>query len=83
METDQIIKPQDIYSREQFEKMADEMLMKWKKYKKLESRMKLLYVSTMKYMVDNEMEFYETTYGALTIPDERVSKKRVRSTTGG
>lgn len=63
-------KPQSIKSKEQFEKMASEMLAGWKEYKKIENRMKLLDASTKKYMLDNDMDEYRCDGGKITIIEQ-------------
>ncbi len=72
METEYETKPQDIKSKEQFEKMASEMLSNWTEYKKLDARMKLLDASTKKYMVDNKIKIYENDHGSLMIVEQKV-----------
>ena len=64
-------KPQEIKSKEQFEKMANEMLSQWKEYKKLDARMKLLDASTKKYMVDKGMKMYECDKGDIMIVKQK------------
>ncbi len=70
METEYETKPQDIKSKEQFEKMASEMLSHWREYKKLDARMKLLDASTKKYMVDHDMNTYENEKGKITVIEQ-------------
>jgi hypothetical protein len=67
MEQEFETKPQEINGKEQFEKMASELLKEWKDYKKLDSRMKLLDASTKKYMIDHDIKFYENENGTLNI----------------
>lgn len=69
-ETEYETKPQDIKNKEQFEKMASEMLSHWTEYKKLDARMKLLDASTKKYMIDNKMKVYETKNGEIVIVEQ-------------
>ena len=59
-----------INNKEQFEKMASEMLKNWKEYKKMDTRMKLLDASTKKYMIDNDMKIHECNEGALMIVEQ-------------
>jgi hypothetical protein len=70
METECETKPQDIKNKEQFEKMASEMLSHWTEYKKLDARMKLLDASTKKYMIDNKMKVYESKSGEIVIVEQ-------------
>lgn len=74
-------KPQNIKNKEQFEKMAGEMLSAWKEYKKLDARMKLLDASTKKYMIDNDMDKYRCDRGIITIVDQnrKVLDREIRN----
>jgi len=59
-----------INNKEQFEKMASEMLTNWTQYKTLRARMELLDASTKKYMIDNNMDEYKCEKGKLTIVEQ-------------
>lgn len=70
MEQEYEVKPVQVKNSEQFEKMAEELLKGWTEYKKIRNRMELLDASIKKYMVDNELKFYENEYGHVSIVEQ-------------